>query len=70
MIIVGVWKIQVHPLMKLTVKQSVCQLQVPPNLNIGEWKQRMEAFENEDMVKCLEFGWPLGFGSELTVYSV
>ena len=40
---------------------QLANIPVHMNLNIDSWKKHLEDFSDQDVVKFLEFGWPLGF---------
>ena len=40
---------------------QLANIPVHMNLNIDSWKKHLEDFADQEVVKFLEFGWPLGF---------
>lgn len=42
-----------------------CKYKVASALNMPEWKNRLHCFRDQDVVKFLEFGWPIGVEGEV-----
>lgn len=43
-----------------------CKIPVESNLKIEAWKCRLEGFQDVDVIKFIEFGWPIGLEGQVS----